>query len=211
MLLPRKCGNNCEWNQKQQQQKQQEEKDAIQKRKSINVNGAKLVRTRKLKQATAQAKNVGQQAEAKAAAGGRRSRKFQASLVCGWRCGMQCVWEGGALFSGIARAKLNFHQPFSFQNPTRFSAECLFTPQNFFNKHIRLTGQGSLRCGGVATGCPFFSLFIEKPLDYAGLSQHNPSIFCFCLASFFPVFYSIFFSPSLSVSLSLSPFSFSFQ
>jgi len=72
-----------------------------------------------------------------------------------------------ALFSGAARAKLNFHQLFQglkrtrtqtrtrIWTPTRCWAriwiwtrtrnrlQCLFTPQNFFNKHIRLTGHGS--------------------------------------------------------------------
>lgn len=162
VLLPRKCGNNCEWNQKQEEE---EEKDAIQKRKSIKVNGAKLVRTRKLKQATAQAKNVGQQAEAKAQAGGRKQvPKFQASLVCGRDAGQQ-GGGGGFVFRHCA-SQIKF-SPTLFpvpKNPTRtrFAAECLFTPQNFFNKHIRLTGQGSLRCGGVATGCPFFLAIYRK-------------------------------------------------
>lgn len=167
------------------------------------MNSAKLVRTRKLKQAQA-TYSTGQ--ECRSIGEGRWAQAFpKTSFVC------RGVVPGDFVFRHCA-GQIKFSPTLAQKwekTRIRLAGECLFTPHNFFNKHIRLTGQGSLRLsvgggGGVATGCPFrcFSLFIEKPLDYAGLSQRNPSIFSFRLDSFIPpaslVSFSIFFLPLLT-------------
>lgn len=88
---------------------------------------------------------------------------------------------------------------------------CLFTPQNFFNKHIRLTGQGSLVLRRMWAWLPFsllllcFSVFIENHL----IMQAYPiaslcSIFSFRLVSFFASFCCFVFY------ISLPPLCFSF-
>lgn len=134
------------------------------------------------------------------------------------------VW---ALFWGVARAKLNFHQPFFWVlergGKTNSNSEsdsdsdsvrwhCLFTPQNFFNKHIRLTGQGSLVLRRMWAWLPFslllllcFSLYLSKTTWLCRLIPSHPFARYFPFASFHflplsVVLFSIFPSPPLCFS-----------
>lgn len=117
-----------------------------------------------------------------------------------------------ALFSGVARAKLNFHQPFLWvlerggrmnSNSDSVRWHCLFTPQNFFNKHIRLTGQGSLlkRVGAWQQAAHFAAafLYLSKTTWLCRLIPSHP------FARYFP-FASIHFLPLSVVLFSIYSF-----